>query len=183
MAKVKGTALVPAVKLVRKNRKKLEPLLDDATRAFVSQRILPGAWYPMEDATRLLLVVCRFFGGSPAQAMELVGRFCAEDDLRGVYENVIQADDLARTFRRAVMLCRNYVDTATLSVAHMDAALKQYVMRLDGMPKSDVPYCACVLGMAKVVARFVGVEDTYKIEETRCTLRGDPFCEFHSRWG
>ena len=183
MAKLKGTALVPAVKLLRKNLDKMGPILDDATRTFVSQRILPGSWYPMEDATRLLLAVCRFYGGSPTQAMEMVGMYCAEKDLSGVYAHLIHLGDPARTFRRAVMLWRNYLDTGTLRFVHVNDTLKQSVMRLEGFAQTDVPYCACVIGMARVVAGFAGVEDSFKIEETRCTLHGEPFCEFKSSWG
>ena len=183
MANIKGTALVLAVKLLRKNREKLEPLMDDATRAFVSQRILPGAWYPLEDATRLLKVACRFFGGSTAEVMEMFGMYCAEKDLTGVYDHLIRPGDPARTFRRATMLYQNYLDTGTLSLVHMDAGLKQYSMRLEGLRQTDVPFCAVVLGMSRLIASFVGVEESYKIQETRCTLRGDPFCEFESSWG
>jgi len=183
MGKIKGTALIMAVKLVRKNREKMEPLMDASTRDFVSQRILPGSWYPIEDATRLLHVVCRFYGGSPAQAMEMVGMYCAEKDLSGVYAHLIHLGDPARTFRRAVMLWRNYLDTGTLRFVHVNDTLKQSVMRLEGFAQTDVPYCACVIGMARVVAGFAGVEDSFKIEETRCTLHGEPFCEFKSSWG
>ncbi len=181
MAKIKGTAILPAVKLVRKNRDKIEPLLDDGSRRLASERILPGSWYPLEDASSLLRAICRYYGGTAEHAMEMVGMYCAEGDLNGVYAHLITPGDPSRSFRRAVMLWRNYLDTGTLHYLQPDPAAKKAILRLEDFAQ-DIPYCACLVGMARVVARRVGTEATFRIQETRCTLRGDPICEFESSW-
>ena len=182
MAKLKGTALLPAVKLIRKNRDKMEPFLDDLSRKFISQRILPGSWYPMEDATRLLTAICRFYGGNPVVAMEMIGTYCAESDLNGVYSHLIHPGDPPRSFRRAVMLWRNYQDSGTLHFLQPDPRRPRAILRLQEYAQT-IPFCACILGMAKVVARLTGVGESFQIEEVRCTLRGESVCEFESTWG
>jgi hypothetical protein len=70
MPNVKGTALLPAVKMLRKNREKSESYLDDVARKMCTQRILPGSWYPMEQADPVMVAVTKFIGGNPRSAME-----------------------------------------------------------------------------------------------------------------
>jgi hypothetical protein len=182
VAKIKGTALVPAVKFVRKNREKMEPYLDDVARRLASARILPGSWYPVEDVTHILEAICKFLGGSLAHSMEMLGTYCAEEDLNGLYAHLITPGDPSRSFRRAVMLWPNYQDTGRLACIIPDPARPCVIIRLKGYLQT-IPYCAAVAGMARVVARLTGVEKTFKVRQTHCTLLGDSFCEFEAVWG
>jgi len=182
VAKLKGTAIIPAVKMARSNREKMEPLLGEGAKRLVSSRIMPGSWYPIEDATELLQAICDFYGGNHAQSMEMVGMYCAEGDLNGVYAHLIQPGDPVRTFRRAIMLWRNYLDTGTLIFNQPYPGKPQATLRLEDF-RQTIPYCACIVGMARVVARLVGTEETFRIQETRCTLNGAAACEFETSWG
>lgn len=182
MAKLKGTAIIPAVKLVRRNLAKMESVLSDGAKRLVSARIMPGSWYPMEDATELLEAICDFYGGSHAQSMEMVGMYCAEGDLNGVYAHLIVPGHPVRSFRRAIQLWRNYQDTGNLTFHQPSLHIPRATVRLEEFSQT-IPYCACIVGMARVVARLAGVEHEFQIRETHCTLRGDPACEFESTWG
>ncbi len=182
MPNIKGTALIPAVKLYRKNRGKMEPFLDDVGKKLASSRILPGSWYPLEDATPLLLGVAHFYGGTTEQAMEIIGAYMAESDLRGVYSHLVHLGDVAKTARRAVTLWRNYMDTGTLLFIQPDPSQPRAILRLENF-KQTIPYCRSIIGVTRAVMKLVGAEEKVGIRELKCTLRGDNVCEFQSSWG
>lgn len=181
MPNVKGTALLPAVKLLRKNRAKVEPYLDDVARKMCDQRILPGSWYPMELADPVMLAVTKFIGGSTRSAMEVIGSFLANNDLRGVYSNLVHPQDVAKTLRRATLLWRNYFDTGVLREERPDPGKQEAIYRLENCLEK-IPYCNGIIGMAKVAVEVAGNGARADVQERVCTLGGERHCEFHVEW-
>jgi len=183
MASIKGTALLPAVKLVRKFREKLNPnALNQEGRALAEQRILPGSWYPMGPASQIMIAVNEILGSSSiANGMEFIGGDLAERDLHGVYQDLITVGDVAKSLRRSAILWRNYFDEGTLTISLPDPKVGHAVARLEGFTQA-IPYCHGIPGMARVVVRVAGAGMTCEVRESMCTLRGDPVCEFHYRW-
>ncbi len=184
MANIKGTALLPAVKLVRKFRDKLDPAtMTGEAEALSAQRILPGSWYPIEAASQIMIAVSTIIASaSLEQAMEFIGADLAERDLRSVYRDLITVGDVARSLRRSAVLWPNYFDEGALTISLPDPKLSQAVARLEGFHQT-IPNCRGMPGMAKVVARIAGEGMACGVKETRCTLRGDPVCEFEYLWG
>ncbi len=183
MAKIKGTALLPAVKLVRKFSDKLDPdVMNEEGKALVAQRILPGSWYPIEAASQIMIALNKIVrSGSLAQGMELMGAGLAEMDLHGVYRDLITVGDVAKSLRRSAILWPNYFDAGTLTITQPDPKSSRAVARLEGFHQT-IPYCNGIPGMARVVARIAGEGMACEVKEVKCTLRGDPLCEFHYRW-
>ena len=182
MPHIKGTALIPAVKLYRKNREKMDPFLGDVAKKLAGGRILPGSWYPLEHATELLRGVARFYGGSLEQAMQLIGAYMADSDLRGVYAHIVHRGDVVKTARRAVTLWRSYMDTGTLLFLQPDPSKPMAILRLENFEQS-IPYCKSIIGVTRVVLTLAGAEGKTEVTELKCTLRGDEACEFQSVWG
>jgi hypothetical protein len=183
MPRIKGTALIPAVKVVRKFRDKLRPNdMNEEGMELVGQRVLPGVWYPIEAASQIMIAVNKVLGSSSlTTGMEFIAGDLAESDLRGVYQDLITVGDVARSLRRSSILWRNYFDEGTVTMSVPDPKAGQAVARLEGFEQS-IPYCQGIAGMAKVVVRMAGQGKTCEVSETKCTLRGDPLCEFHYRW-
>jgi hypothetical protein len=181
MAKIKGTALIPAVKFVRKNRAELAPHLDDIALRLCEERILPGSWYPLDDATHLLVGIARYYNGNLETAMQTLGTYLAETDLKGMYAPVLQPGDVVRTGRRAATIWQSYMDTGVVRYIQADPARNECVVRLESFPQS-LPYCQCIAGMARVVVRMSGGGDDPEIKELKCSLKGDDECEFVIRW-
>jgi hypothetical protein len=161
MPKIKGTALLPAVKMVRKFRDKLEKdFLDDDGQKLIQQRILPASWYPIETASQVMCAVSRILGiASIAETLEVIGTHLAEADYHGVYSNMISAGDVGRTLRRSGIHWRNYFDAGTLTFLQPDPAKPVGSLRLEGF-QAPIP----------------------EIRELSCSLRGDPVCEFYIEW-
>jgi hypothetical protein len=183
MSKIKGTALLPAVKMVRKFQDKLEPdSLDAEGWKLTQQRILPASWYPIEPASQVMRAVAHILGiSSIAEAMEVIGSRLAEDDYHGVYGSMITVGDVGRTLRRSGVRWRNYFDTGTLSFTQPDPSKSVGTYRLEGF-EAPIPYCNSIIGMARVAIRLAGSGTPSQIRELSCTLRGDPCCEFHAEW-
>lgn len=181
MPNVKGTAVLPAVKLLRKNREKAEPHMDSIARKMCEQRVLPGSWYPMEQADPVMQAVTKLIGGSDRNAMEVIGSFLATSDLQGVYSNIVYPGDVAKTLRRAALLWRNYFDTGTLHYEQPDPGKQEAIYRLENCLEK-IPYCNGIIGMAKVAIEVAGKGERGFVEERRCTLRGEGPCEFHVEW-
>jgi hypothetical protein len=183
MANIKGTALLPAVKLVRKYRDKLDPdVMNEEGKALLAQRISPASWYPLGAASQIMLAVSKIVGsGSLAEGMELMGARLAEVDLRGVYRNVIKVGEVARSLRLSAILWRSYFDEGTLTIAQPDPKITHAVARLEKFNQT-IPYCKAIPGMARVVARIAGEGTICQVKETKCTLRGDDLCEFQYLW-
>jgi len=183
MANIKGTALLPAVKLVRRFRNKLDPdVMNEEGKALAAQRILPGSWYPIEAASQIMIAVSKVVGGgSLEQGMELMAAYLAETDLHGVYRNLITVGDVAKSLRRSAILWPNYFDEGTLTITQPDPKIRRAVARLEGFHQT-IPYCKAIPGMAKVVTRIAGTGIACEVKEVKCTLRGDSLCEFHYLW-
>ncbi len=180
MPSVKGTAVLPAVKLVKKNRAKIDRYLDPGTRKFCDQRIMIGSWYSMEQVDPLMLAVCKFIGGTTGQAMEFIGSFLALNDLGGVYQHLVKVGETAKTLKRSVTLWRNYFDTGVLRFEQPDPAKHEGVNTLAGCDQK-IPYCNGIIGMVKVIIELTGGKNA-DVTEAKCNLRGDPHCEIHIRW-
>jgi hypothetical protein len=183
MANIKGTALLPAVKLVRKHRDKLDTeAMNEEGKTLLAQRISPASWYPLGAASQIMIAVNKVVGGgSLAQGMEVMGAHLAEMDLRGVYRNVIQIGDVAKSLRRSAILWPSYFDEGTLTITQPDPKVGRAVARLERFTQT-IPYCKAIPGMARVVARLAGEGAICEVKEMKCTLRGDDLCEFHYVW-
>jgi hypothetical protein len=184
MGNIKGTALLPAVKLVRKYRDKLDPnVMNEEGKALLEQRISPASWYPLGAASQIMIAVTKLVGSSSlAQGMEVMGAGLAEVDLRGVYRNVIQVGDVAKSLRRSAILWPSYFDEGTLTITQPDPKIGRAVARLEKFAQT-IPYCKAIPGMARVVARIAGEGTVCQVRETKCTLTGDDLCEFQYLWG
>ena len=182
MPRIKGTALLPAVKLVRKFRDKADPFLGKRGRKLADQRILPGSWYPQEDASEIMTAVMRVLGSaSLGEGMEFIGGDLAEKDLRGIYDHLITPGDVARSVRRSVLLWHNYFDEGKVNLTIPDSKIGHSIVRLEGF-NQDIPYCNGIIGMGRVVIRIASKGKPCEVKETMCTLKGNPYCEFHYRW-
>jgi len=182
MAKIKGTALLPAVKLIRKFKDKAAAHLGERGSKLIDQRILAGAWYPLEDASEVMFAAIKVVNSATiAEGMEYIGSDLAENDLRGLYSHFITPGDVPKSLRRSALLWRNYFDEGNLVIEQPDPKYPTVVARLQGF-KADLPYCNGIVGMGRVVVRLAGNGASSSVSETSCTLKGDPHCEFEYHW-
>ncbi len=182
MACIKGSALLPAVKLVRKFSEKAAPHLGELGKKLIEQRILVGAWYPLEDASEVMTAATKIVGSaSLAEGMEFIGADLAENDLRNLYSHYITEGDVSKSLRRSALLWRNYFDMGTVRIEQPDPATRRIITCLEGF-QSTIPFCAGIMGMGTVVVRIAGKGAVARTVKLKCTLKGDPHCEFETHW-
>jgi hypothetical protein len=156
--------------------------MNEAGRALLAQRILPGSWYPLDAASQIMIALTRALGNDNLSVgMEFIAADLAERDLRGVYQHLITAGDVARSLRRSSILWHNYFDQGTLTIWLPDPKTHLAVARLEGFDQT-IPYCCGIPGMARVVVRIAGEGRTCDVKQMHCTLKGDSVCEFHYQW-
>ncbi|MFQ5458072.1 MAG: hypothetical protein ACE5FC_06440, partial [Myxococcota bacterium] len=146
------------------------------------QRILPGAWYPLEGASEIMIAVMKVLGSStPGEGMAFIGGDLAENDLQGLYAHLVTAGDVPKSLRRSVLLWHNYFDKGKVTLSWPDPAASRCNIRLEGFEQT-IPYCNGIIGMGRVVIRIASGGKTCDVTQTQCTLTGDPVCEFDCRW-
>jgi hypothetical protein len=168
MASIKGTALLPAVKLIRKFQDKLDPkTMSAAGKALLAQRILPGSWYPLEAASQIMIAVNRILGNeSLSVGMEFIGGELAEMDLRGVYQHLVTVGDVARS----PVAARSSGTTISTRERHHPLLDPKTISR--GMTREvppGIPRCSIPDGGCRPIA---GEGKTCDVKQMHCTLRG-----------
>ena len=118
MGRVKGTILVPLVKLLRANKPAAAKLLSPPLQKYLEERVLPSSWYPAKDHVQLarVLVAVVPLGSEPYQTM---GRGAARHDLTGIYKARLCAGDPMRTLESGLGLWRTYCDSGEIGRAHV----------------------------------------------------------------
>ena len=86
----KGTTFIPTVKFLRRYREQAEPLVPPHLQHYLTQRILPGSWYPEADLMALLQVLLKLIPGDPQATWEMFGEVAAEAHSTGHYESFIR---------------------------------------------------------------------------------------------
>jgi hypothetical protein len=109
MGKTKGSAVLPAVKLLRSRRAKASGLVPPELAHYLEERIVVASWYPEEDLIRLLDVCAEVM---PEGGFELMGALGARTHLEGVYADLLHRS--APT--RARTLWKTQHDSGVLSV-------------------------------------------------------------------
>ena len=66
MARAKGTALIGAVKMLRKRKDEARALLPEALHRYLSVSVLPASWYPEEDLLKLIRALLEIMPASAA---------------------------------------------------------------------------------------------------------------------
>lgn len=178
MAKTKGTNLIGAVKFLRRNREAARAALAPALHHYLEERVLPTSWYPEEDLVALLRAMAPLLGDAPGNAYELMGRATLREHLDGVYERLLKGDRLTLA-RRVSTLWQMQHDSGRLTLTGTGPETARYELEGYGHPSREM--CATIQGYlheALVAAGFGSVE----IRKSRCTLDGDPRCEWECAW-
>ena len=87
---VKGSNVRLVVKALRARRSEIEPLVPEHLRHYLSERILPGSWYPEADNQDLMRVLASTMPVAAPACWRLIGQAAATDHATGLYAATIQ---------------------------------------------------------------------------------------------
>ena len=179
MGKVKGTAIINAIKALRSNKDAARKALPEHLRWYLNERILISSWYPEEDLFEILCALAKITPDPGMDIYEFMGRNLARTDLGGVYSNLLREGDPAATLRRTAITWGHYHDTGKEEV--VESGDNHAVIEISGY---DFPYrenCGTVKGYIHDKVAMAGGKDIYVVHE-KCVLDGASACRFKVTW-
>ena len=178
MAKVKGTNLIGAVKLLRKSREKARAALPPALHHYLEERVLPTSLYPEEDLVGLIRGMAVLLKDVGGDVYELMGRAVVRDHMEGVYEHLLKGDRLSFA-RRVSTLWQTQHDTGRLVLVDDGPGRARYELTDFGHPSREM--CAVIRGYileALAHSGFASVE----VVKAGCVLDGRDACTWECTW-
>jgi hypothetical protein len=178
MAKVKGTVLIPPVKVLRANRERVIDALAPPMRRYLDERILPSSWYPATDHVKLVRVLVPLMppGQDPYCFM---GSAAAQMDLTGIYRAQLRVGDPEKTLRNFTALWRNYCDTGEITLdVDSDHSGHITVRNFDGVSRE---MCGIIGGYIQGLVMVAGGKNA-TMRKVKCRLDGAPACVWTISW-
>lgn len=143
--------------------------LGDLTGATFRRPIRETEWYPIEVLTSFLMTARTVLEPGATDFYRRQGYYAAQKRKRGSLG--IMVDTSERRARMAKVVWHMFYDTGRLEVTGQSP--ETVAARIHGFPATP-----------ELCERFRGIWEGMagpgtRAEETRCVLRGDPYCELH----
>lgn len=177
---VKGTSVAATKNFVNHRygpeaqRAWLESLPGESRKIF-DQAILANNWYPFRagfvEPTRM---ICHsFFGGSELGARE-IGRYSAEQSLRGIYKAFARVASVNFIMERTANIFKTYYTPGRMEVKSRDQHhLVFHILDIDDSdPLFEQRICGWING-----ALLICNNRDHQVRITRSAVRGDPMTE------
>lgn len=119
--KIKGSAVVHAVRALRHFRAKSEATLPRRLHKYLDTQILVSQWYPDDDFLELLEGLTRVLPTMPGDVWAWIGAQAAESNFAGVYAALVRPGDPAATLRRYPRIWRMHHDAGEAIVRQEEA--------------------------------------------------------------
>ncbi len=178
MARVKGTVVLPIVKLLRADKERARATLTPSLHGYLSERILVTSWYPEEDYVALLQSLARFLPKMD-DPWAYMGRNSAAHDLTGIYRALIDPHSPERTLRRGNDLWRIYHSTGDFSAELVGAGAALLQLRDYAAASPDM--CHLLGAYFGELIRLSGASSV-NVTEATCRAKGAPLCTWNARW-
>jgi len=176
MANIKGTAVIDLVRLFRKNKEKLYPLLGPEDRAFVEQRIVISNWYDTQRFVSLMRTLDKTFGAGDLSFAAQVAAIQAEQVIEGVYKDFkSEGADARRWWKFSQFAWRMYHDTGQVKVVSDAPTEKRF--RIEGLDEPDRVHCITLMAWTERSTKLV-TQENWDVKEVACRATGAPYCEF-----
>ena len=178
MAKVKGTNLISAVKLLRRNRERARAALPPALHHYLEERVLPTSPYPEEDLVELIRAMAALLQGAAGDVFELMGRTLVREHMQGVYEHLLKGDRLSFA-RRVSTLWQTQHDTGRLVLVDGERGRARYELSDFGHPSREM--CAVIRGYILEALGHSGFAEV-EVVKAGCVLDGRDRCTWECGW-
>jgi len=180
MAKAKGTALLGAVKYLRRQGDRARDALPAHLHRYLEERILPASWYPEQDLLDLLGAVARLLPDSGPDVHAQMGRISARDHMESFYGHLFQhSEDPLSLPRKAFALWTSMHDTGRLRIDMEDEGRARVELIDYAIPCREM--CGIMTGYVEETLRLSGFAEP-RLEKQRCRVRGDDACVWEARW-
>ena len=155
----------------------LERLPADDRRTF--ENILPIAWYPHAADARLFRAIDEGLGRGDKKLLVDLGRFEAEQDLRGIHRLFLRLANPAYVLEKASDYWSRFHNTGRWRVERKPNGASG---TLYGWGAPDEVKCVYLGAYIARMFELVGVRQL-ELLHPRCRCRGDRGCTFEGSWG
>ncbi len=175
MGRVKGIAILDAVKFLRARRDDALETLPAPMHHYLDDQIGTSAWYPESDLVDLIRGVAQLLPGPIDRALMMMGERSARaqtivygDLIRGIPSN-------SRTFA----LWSTQHDTGELR-SMMESPCRVR-LELSGFEDTSREFCLLLGGYLSGTLAVNGITDG-SVQKLSCRLWGDPLCAWRGSW-
>jgi hypothetical protein len=182
---VKGTALASIPKFVRKNHGKegLELWLSKLApevRTIFEETLKESAWYPLKElVVTPTAVFCQLFYNWDYKGAWELGRYSADQGLRGINRLSIKFVSPEVLINKAITLLPSYYTPSTLEVVENRENLA--VVRITEFPEIDKVIEYRIGGWMEAALEMSGCWNIM-VEMTKAMTRNAPFTEYRMTW-
>jgi hypothetical protein len=148
-------------------------------RANIERGLVKSCWYPLAQFIELNEQVDRVFGRGDLALVKQMGRFSADANLTTIYRLFFKVGSVQWILGRAVRLWSAHYDAGDFEV--MTRGQRGAVLRMRGFPTPHRVHCLAVAGFMERSLELSGGKRP-SLEEAKCRLRGDAFCQFDAGW-
>jgi hypothetical protein len=179
MAKAKGSALVEAVRFLRRQREAARQVLPEALHPYLETRIQLAAWYPEEDLLGLIRALAKLLPGDPREALVAAGQATARQQSEGIYAHLLgPAEDRLSLARRGFALWASQHDSGRLAIAFQGEGVVEVELRDYALPSPEM--CLILEGYIDGMLRFAGL-GVEGVAKDCCRVGGAATCRWTVR--
>lgn len=185
MAKVKGTALKASLafleaKLGREKARSVVRKLPDLDRQILESAILQSNWYEFSLLTKLMDAAApEMILDTPRSLAWEMGRFSADQGLRGLYRIFLHVADPHFVIRKSSQLFATYYDSGEMTAERVEN--REAVLCLRKFNEPSKAFCDRLCGFMEKTMELSGC-DNVSLTHPKCMARGDSHCEFLATW-
>lgn len=150
-----------------------------ALRANMELGFAKARWYPLEQFIELNEQVDKVFGRGDQALVKQMGRYSADANLTTIYRLFFKVGSVRWILGRAVRLWGAHYDAGSFEV--MTRGQRGAVLRMRGFPSPHRVHCLAVSGFIERALELSGGRRPI-VNEAKCRLRGDEFCQFDLGW-
>lgn len=182
---VKGTAVVTIEQFITAREGQLGvdewfDALPQASKDILRERILPSNWYPVQQAlVDPTLMACKlFFGGDPKGAWEL-GRYSAEQGLRGPYKVFLKIATPDVLVTKAIPIANSYYRPMDINLVKVGS--NDFNVNMVGIDPPGPVIASRIGGWVERALQLGGTESA-RVEVTHYGATADDITTIQARW-
>jgi hypothetical protein len=178
--RIKGSAFVGVVKVLRMAKEEGRRATPPELQHYLTARILLSSWYPERDAVELIRAMTRIWQPkSGRDPWEEVGRVVVAEFASGAYKGLFRVGDPLGTLRNYPLQWKLRHDTGEMTIVPEGEGRARVELVDYDLPSPD--YCRSLGGSMLGLLEIAGAEGI-AVEKSHCTANGDPSCVWLASW-
>ncbi len=186
---VKGLALISCKNFVEKrfNQPDIEKFIKalDQETVLIYNNIVPNKFYPITTFIKINKAIVDIFNNGNISILKKLGRFCADEAVRGIYRVFFKFGTPQFIIRQAANVFSKYYDKGKLNILYTknNVAAAELIGFNNIEDISLIKYvCTTIEGWIERSVEICSGKTT-NTEHSKCTSKNEGSCIFTCKWG